>query len=52
MRNFDANFASMKTDAGNAHGKVFRQDDMRVTIWAPARKEVDFHFGVTDRQSQ
>ncbi len=45
VRNFDANFVSMTTDAGNAHGKVFRQDGSRVTVCPAARKEIELHFG-------
>ena len=44
MANFDGNYASMKTDAGNAHGKVFLDDGTTVRIWPRAREEIDLHF--------
>jgi hypothetical protein len=34
----------MKTDAGNAHGKVFLDDGTTVRIWPRAREEIDRHF--------
>lgn len=42
---FDGNFAQMKTDAGNAHGKVFFDEGLKVKMWNRVRKEVDAHFG-------
>jgi hypothetical protein len=44
MVNFYGNYASMKTDAGNAHGKVFLDDGTTVRIWPRAREEIDCHF--------
>ena len=32
VRNFNTNFASMKTDAGNSHGKVFIENGGNITI--------------------
>jgi hypothetical protein len=32
VRDFRGNFASMKTDAGKSHGKVFRDDGYNITI--------------------
>lgn len=32
VRDFRGNFASMKTDAGRSHGKVFRDDGYNITI--------------------
>lgn len=33
VRDFKGNFASMKTDKGNSHGKVFLDDGYNITIW-------------------
>lgn len=30
---FDGNFASMKSDAGNSHGKIFVVEDSQVKVW-------------------
>ena len=42
---FDGHYASMKTDAGNAHGKVFFNEGSRVKMWDRVRTEVILHFG-------
>jgi hypothetical protein len=42
---FDGHYASMKTDAGNSHGKVFFNEGAKVKMWDRVRKEVDLHFG-------
>jgi hypothetical protein len=44
MADFQGNYASMKTDGGNAHGKVFLDDGTTVLIWPRAREEIDLHF--------
>lgn len=41
---FEGNFASMKTDSAHSHGKIFYEENSRVKIWEPARKEIDLHF--------
>ncbi|MCL1820139.1 MAG: hypothetical protein FWG36_05735 [Oscillospiraceae bacterium] len=33
VKDFRGNFASMKTDKGNSHGKVFIDDGYNITIW-------------------
>jgi hypothetical protein len=43
---FDGHFASMKTDAGHAHGKIFFMAGSKVKLWDRARKEIEIHFGV------
>ena len=43
--NFKGNYASMKTDAGHAHGKVFYDDDGVVFIYPVVRKEIRKWFG-------
>ena len=43
---FDGAYASMKTDAGNAHGKVFFDDGDVVRMWPRVRVEVDKYFQV------
>jgi len=45
IRNFDAHYASMKTDAGNGHGKVFFDEGSKVKMWDRARREVERFFG-------
>jgi len=44
MANFDGNYTSMKTDAGNSHGRVFFDDGTTVKMWPSAREEVALHF--------
>jgi hypothetical protein len=44
LADFQGNYASMKTDAGNAHGKVFLDDGTTVRILPRAREEIDRHF--------
>lgn len=34
VRDFRGNFASMKTDKGNSHGKVFEDDGYNIKIWS------------------
>ncbi len=34
VRVFRGNFASMKTDKGNSHGKVFEDDGYNITVWS------------------
>jgi hypothetical protein len=41
---FDGNYASMKTDAGNSHGKVFFEEDGVVKMWKRVREEVGKYF--------
>lgn len=44
VENFDQHFASMKTDAGNSHGKVFFEHNGLVNLWDTVRIEVEEHF--------
>jgi hypothetical protein len=44
IKTFNENFASMKTDAGNSHGRVFFNDGSRVRILERVRKEIDATF--------
>lgn len=44
IEKFAGNYAGMKTDAGNAHGKVFYDDGSVVRMWDQARREVELHF--------
>jgi len=44
MANFDGNYTSMKTDAGNSQGRVFFDDGTTVKMWPSAREEVALHF--------
>jgi hypothetical protein len=41
---FDGNYNSMKTDAGNSHGKVFFDDGSIVKMYDQVRREVDKYF--------
>ena len=45
IEKFAGNYAGMKTDAGNAHGKVFHDEGRVVRMWDRAREEVERHFG-------
>jgi hypothetical protein len=47
VENFDQHFASMKTDAGNYHGKVFFESKGLVNLWGTVRVEVESHFSQT-----
>ncbi len=44
VRTFDSNFASLKTDSGNSHGKVFKELDGVVTVYDDAWLEIKEHF--------
>ena len=44
MTTFDSNYASMKTDSGHSHGKVFFEEGAMVRMWPPVRKKIDLHF--------
>jgi hypothetical protein len=37
VEKFDGHYASMKTDAGNAHGNVFHDENGIVSIWPRVR---------------
>jgi hypothetical protein len=41
---FAGHYASMKTDAGNSHGKVFYEKDGVVKMWGQVREEVGKYF--------
>lgn len=41
---FDGHYASMKTDKGNSHGKVFYDQNGFVYIWPLVREEIKIHF--------
>ena len=41
---FDGHYASMKTYAGNSHGKVFYNEGSQVRMWDRVRKDVDKYF--------
>jgi hypothetical protein len=40
VEKFRGNFASMKSDRGNAHGKVFIEENGWVKIWEPIKDTV------------
>jgi len=42
---FAGHYPSMKTDAGNSHGKVFYDQNGIVNIWPRVRDEIRTHFG-------
>lgn len=41
---FDGHYPSMKTDAGNSHGKVFYDQNGIVLIWPRVREEIETYF--------
>lgn len=41
---FAGHYASMKTDAGKSHGKVFFEEDGMVKMWRQVREEVGKYF--------
>lgn len=41
---FEGHYPSMKTDAGNSHGKVFYDQNGIVSIWPKVREEIIKHF--------
>lgn len=45
VSDFDAHYAALKTDAGNAHGKVFFNEGSKVKMWDRVQIVVDEHFG-------
>jgi len=47
ISNFHGHYASMKTDAGNSHGRVFFNEGSKVKIWDRVRKEIDAFFKQT-----
>jgi len=44
VTNFEGHFASMKSDHGNSHGKVFYEHGEFVKIWEPVWSEIQKHF--------
>jgi hypothetical protein len=44
VKRFDGNYNSMKTDAGNSHGKVFFDNGVIVSIYPPVREEIKKWF--------
>jgi len=44
---FNAHFASMKTDSGNSHGKVFYETGDVIKLWDIVRVEIEEHFPQT-----
>ncbi len=41
VRDFRGNFASMKTDKGNSHGKVFTDDGYNIGIWSEVNEVLE-----------
>mgnify|MGYP000747745205 CR=1 FL=1 len=41
---FDGHLASMMTDAGNAHGKVFYREQENICVWPQAMSEIRKYF--------
>jgi len=44
VKKFDGHYASMKTDKGNSHGKVFYDKNGLVYIWPIVKEEIKLHF--------
>ena len=44
VEKFGGHYASMKTDKGNSHGKVFYDQNGLVFIWPLVREEIRIHF--------
>jgi len=44
VNKFSQNYNSMKTDAGNSHGKVFIEDDGLVFVYPQAMAEIEKYF--------
>ena len=44
VKKFDGHYASMKTDKGNSHGKVFYDKNGSVYIWPIVREEIKIYF--------
>lgn len=44
VQKFNGNFASMKSDNGNSHGKVFYEENGCVKIYEPVMVEIRRHF--------
>lgn len=47
IANFNAHFASLKTDTANSHGKVFYEQNGYVFLYDRVRSEIELHFNVT-----
>lgn len=45
VKKFVGHYPSMKTDSGNAHGKVFYDQNGIVNIWPIVREEIRTYFG-------
>ncbi|WP_185157720.1 hypothetical protein [Lacrimispora defluvii] len=43
VRDFKGNFASMKTDKGKSHGKVFLDDGYNISIWSEVAAVLEKH---------
>jgi hypothetical protein len=44
VEKFDGHYASMKTDSGKSHGKVFHDKNGSVFIYQKVRDEIKVHF--------
>lgn len=42
---FHGHYASMKTDTGNSHGKIFEETDGNVKLWHRVESEVNLYKG-------